>query len=124
MKKGILIKRKEDGLQLDISLVDINAATTREELDQVYDLLDVSLIDIVSYKGTSIYLDDEGLLKLDPKLTMILGDTNQRLYGNLLIFGDVDEEGNTLGITEDAIATLNKSKILVQRSTGLQVLLW
>lgn len=123
MKQGILIKRVEGKNELDISIVEIDSNSTKEELNQIYELLDVDLIDVVSYKDTSIYLDDEGLLKANPKLTMILDERNQKLYGNILIFGNVDDEGNTMGVTKKVLTLISEAQILLQRSTGLQVIL-
>ncbi len=120
MKRGILIKRKEDGLQLEMNLVEI--APDKSELQQMYDLLNVNLIDVVSYKGLSIIVDDEGLLKGDPKLTLQLLETNQNLYGNILILGDVDDNGDTLGVTEKDIKLLNDARLLIEISSGMQVL--
>ncbi|ERJ12520.1 DUF3846 domain-containing protein [Haloplasma contractile] len=99
MKKGILIKRTEDQQSLAISVVEINKNSNMSELHQIYKHLGVNLIDIVSYRDKSIYIDDEGLLKAEPQLTMLLNDTNQYLYGNVLIMGPCDEEGETLGIS-------------------------
>ena len=54
--------------------------------------------------GIDIFADDEGLLKADPKTTLIITDKKNRmkvltaLVGNL-IFVSHDDEGNTLGLT-------------------------
>jgi len=124
MKKGILIKRKLDGLRLEIKLVDLDSDKSVSELNQIYKLLEVDLIDVVEHEGMSIYVDDEGLLKSDPKLTMIIRDRNQKLYGNLLILGGVNDEGETLGISEEDAVALSKSEILLHRETGMQLLAW
>jgi hypothetical protein len=124
MKKGILIKRKLDGLRLEIKLVDLDSDKNVSELNQIYKLLEVDLIDVVEYEGISIYVDDEGLLKSDPKLTMIIRNRNQKLYGNLLILGGVNDEGKTMGISEANATALSNSEILVHRETGMQLLAW
>ena len=55
-----------------------------------------------------IFADDEGLLKSDPKTTLIITDKENRmkvltaLVGNL-VFVSHDDEGNTLGLTDDQI---------------------
>ena len=55
-----------------------------------------------------IYADDEGLLKADPKTTLIITDKENRmkvltsLVGNL-IFVSHDDEGNTIGLTDNQI---------------------
>ena len=59
--------------------------------------------------GIDIYADDEGLLKADPKTTLIITDKKNRmkvltaLVGNL-IFVSHDDEGNTLGLTGSQVA--------------------
>ena len=58
--------------------------------------------------GIDIFADDEGLLKADPKTTLIITDKKKRikvltaLVGNL-IFVSHDEEGNTVGLTDDQV---------------------
>ena len=59
--------------------------------------------------GVDIFADDEGLLKPNPKTTLIITDKKNRmkvltcLVGNL-IFVSHDDEGNTLGLTDKQIA--------------------
>ncbi|MBI9008473.1 MAG: hypothetical protein JEZ05_00450 [Tenericutes bacterium] len=124
MKKGILIKRKSDGKKLEIKLVDLHSDKSVSELHQIYKLLEVSLIDVVEYKGMSIYVDDEGLLKDDPKLTMHIKDRNQCLFGNLLILGSVNDEGETMGITKDDATAFCDSKIFVHPKTERELIAW
>ena len=58
--------------------------------------------------GIDIYADDEGLLKADPKTTLIITDKKNRmkvltaLVGNL-IFVSHDDECNTTGLTDEQI---------------------
>ena len=60
-------------------------------------------------QGIDIFADDEGLLKADPKTTLIITDKKNRmkiltcLVGNL-IFVSHDDEGSTLGLTDEQIA--------------------
>ena len=59
--------------------------------------------------GVDIFADDEGLLKPNPKTTLIITDKKNRmkvltcLVGNL-IFVSHDDEGNTLGLTGAQVA--------------------
>ena len=59
--------------------------------------------------GIDIFADDEGLLKANPKTTLIITDKKNRmkvltaLVGNL-IFVSHDDEGNTLGLTGAQVA--------------------
>ena len=58
--------------------------------------------------GIDIFADDEGLLKADPKTTLIITDKKNRmkaltaLVGNL-IFVSHDDECNTTGLTDEQI---------------------
>ena len=60
-------------------------------------------------QGIDIFADDEGLLKDNPKTTLIITDKKNRmkiltcLVGNL-IFVSHDDEGSTLGLTDEQIA--------------------
>ena len=60
-------------------------------------------------QGIDIFADDEGLLKNNPKTTLLVTDKKTRikvltsLVGNL-IFVSHDDEGNTLGLTDEQIA--------------------
>ena len=64
-------------------------------------------------QGIDIFADDEGLLKNNPKTTLLVTDKKTRikvltsLVGNL-IFVSHDDEGNTLGLTDEQIAFIKK----------------
>ena len=105
-------------------MVEIDSDSTKGELEQIYSLLEVDLIDVVEHEGMSIYVDDEGLLKADPKPTLKLNDTQQTLYGNILILGDVDENGETMGVSEENISCFGTSRLFQNRFTGMQMLVW
>jgi hypothetical protein len=124
MKKGLLIKRINEEKEVEVKVVDINSSNSKTELHAIYDLLGVRLIDVVRYKGLSIYLDDEGLLKQDPKFTLLLTETNQKLYGNLLILGDVDDECETKSITTGDAMKFNDAFKWVDVATGRELLVW
>lgn len=60
--------------------------------------------DELTEMGIDIYADDEGLLKADPKISMVVlnregGNIESVLVGNLIFVGN-DEEGNTKGLTQ------------------------
>ena|SRR5690554_2113913 len=123
MKRGLLIKRSDDQKTLQVQLVELNK--DESELAQIYRLLDVQLIDIVSYKKKSIYVDDEGLCVSNPQLTMILQDTNQNLYGNILVLGDCDDSGETQGISlEDVYSLIKELKIKRSILTQEDLIVW
>ena len=60
-----------------------------------------------------IFADDEGLLKADPKTTLIITDKENRmkvltaLVGNL-VFVSHDDEGNTLSLTDEQIVFIKE----------------
>ena len=59
-------------------------------------------------QGVDIFVDDEGLLKADPITTLLITEKKNpmkvltSLVGNL-IFVSHDDEGNTLGLTDEQI---------------------
>ncbi|QVK19311.1 hypothetical protein KHQ81_06370 [Mycoplasmatota bacterium] len=125
MKKGLLIKRKDNKKSLEISIIEINKHANVSELHQIYKHLNVDLIDIVSYQGKTIYFDDEGLLKADPQVTLLLNDRNQYLYGNVLIMGNCDENGEILGISTKDIELLKSNLQMVKNlETNSDVVIW
>ena len=68
-----------------------------------YSLIGCSTFDVVmiEYKGEplSLYIDDEGLLKPNMVGRHILGYPNP-LFGNIVICGGVDRNGDTLSVPE------------------------
>lgn len=79
-------------------------------LEQSYRELNCSLIDIVSVKikGTAfdIIVDDEGLMKQNPKLTV--SSNLRKLFGTVMIVpNETDDEGGYVrGLNEEEIETL------------------
>ena len=63
-------------------------------------------IDIVSRRIKDTYFDiicdDEGLLKDNPRITAVDTEGNPMLVGNL-IFSHTDENGETIGVTDEEI---------------------
>ena len=56
----------------------------------------------VEYKGhrLSVFVDDEGMLK-SGNLGRMVGNYPQPIFGNVVITGDVDSRGNTLGVPDE-----------------------
>lgn len=83
--------------------------TIENTLEALYELLGVSLIDIVEYqingKYFDIVVDDEGLLKPNPKLTALSLDNKLTLFGNLFICHH-DEEGNLCSLKDDEMLVI------------------
>jgi len=69
-----------------------------------YKHLECDCFDIVSidYKQhrLSMFVDDEGMLKPNNYGRIIHGYETQPLFGNIVVLGDVDDEGNTMGCPE------------------------
>lgn len=69
------------------------------KLDDYYKHMDCSLFDCVyvEHKGhkLTVFCDDEGMLK-EGNLGRLVGNYPQPIFGDIVIAGDVDEEGNTL----------------------------
>ena len=69
-----------------------------------------------------IYADDEGLLKADPKISMLVlnrehGNIESVLVGNL-VFLSHDEEGNTKGLTQEQLDFIYEHLARVWYSTN------
>lgn len=78
--------------------------------------------DELTEMGIDIYADDEGLLKENPKVTMlILDDKHQNveriLVGNLVLAGH-DGEGNTISLTDEQIDYIRNHLKVVEYSRG------
>lgn len=68
--------------------------------------------------GIDIYADDEGLLKSNPKITMVVlnrkyGSIENVLVGNLLLIGH-DDEGNTKGLTDEQLDFISNHLVRVR----------
>lgn len=105
MNKGLVIKTNGEIKLIDLEFDNI--------LTQSYKELDIETIDIATIKVDDVYLDiivdDEGLLKDNPKVTV---SSNLRtLVGNVLILpSDIDEEGRYFrGLNENEINTINNN---------------
>lgn len=74
--------------------------------------------DELTEMGIDIYADDEGLLKENPKVTMLILDDKKQnvesvLVGNLVLVGH-DREGNTISLTDEQIDYIrNHLKVVV-----------
>lgn len=95
-------------------LVNVNEKTAgavefEAGLDNYYRLLDCDCIDIVTRtvdgREFDIICDDEALLKDSPVPSAIGKHGQAVLFGNLLIVHH-DEEGNTVGLSDDDVKAL------------------
>ncbi len=134
-------KAKNGGIEMRVFTVEnINGNYLRMEreipekdtLHSMYRLIDCRMVDYMSfeYKGISydVWFDDEFLVKGKFDLTLILGELKPNAFtalcGNLM-FAKSDEEGRTIGLTEEDIDNLwefteiNTVKQLMAFHTGL-----
>lgn len=81
------------------------------KLEAYYKALDCDCIDIVERKigkkWFDIVCDDEGLLKERPKISAINDMGEVMLVGNLM-FCKHDDEGDTVGLTDEEITHIQK----------------
>ena len=82
-------------------------------LDDYYRLIGCSLIDITQRKiaGTyyEIICDDEGLLQENPKISAINDMGQPMLVGNLIIAGEVDDDGNLTDLLDADISHIREN---------------
>lgn len=93
-----IIALRGEPLATSNMLVDI------ESYKDYYPLLDAELFDVVMVRwkdeDISIFVDDEGMLK-EGNFGRYVDGYSQPLFGNIVICGGVDDEGNTLPLPEE-----------------------
>ena len=98
---GLLIK------ELDAQLVKANT------LDDYYRLLEVDTIDIVTRKINGKYYDivcdDEALLKESPIPRVLDKEQKPMIFGNVIIAGVADSEGNMTDLSNEDIFQIMKN---------------
>ena len=99
------------GLLIDVwndEIREVEAST----LDEYYKLIGCDTIDIVYYKIGSRYYniicDDEGLLKDSIRISAFDKQMHPILVGNLLIFGDTDENAEFTSLTDRDIIQIKE----------------
>lgn len=99
----------------------IDPIEVKGELKEYYDLIECSCIDIVSRRIGDTYFDiicdDEGLLKDNPRVSAIDTEGNVMLVGNL-IFSHTDDDGETIGVTDEEIAMIRDKAGLAVTEDG------
>ena len=99
--KGVLVDVTRTGKMFNLEFED--------NLENIYKLLDVDLIDVATRKvGDKVYdfvVDDEGLLKGGAIPSVFDKDQQPMLVGNVLILNS-DDEGNFASLTDDDIENL------------------
>lgn len=96
---------------LDVTEVEANG------LEDYYRLMEVDIIDIVTReiggKFYDIICDDEGLLKEKPIPTMFDSEKQPMIFGNIIIAGLADDEGNMTDLTDEDIVRICGSLAVV-----------
>ncbi len=93
---------------MDMGMV-LNQKDTVSDYTDYYKLIECTSFDVVrvTWKGQnlSLFVDDEGLLKPhNYGRDVIYDDTSEdvtQLFGTIVVTGDVDEDGETLGVPEE-----------------------
>jgi hypothetical protein len=97
MKVLIFDENKQELIEKDIE----------NELDTFYEIIGCRCIDIprrkVGGKYFDIIVDDEGLLKDAPRCTAVDPNTLDSMLFGTLIFTNSDDEGNTVGLSDEDI---------------------
>lgn len=96
---------------LDVYNEDVKVTEVEDKLEVFYRHLDCDVIDIVDRKidgkWFDIVCDDEGLLKMNPKISAINGNGDPMLVGNLMFFHSKD--GELTGLSEEDIVHIREN---------------
>jgi len=93
---------------MDMGMV-LNQKDTVSDYKDYYKLIECTSFDVVrvTWKGQnlSLFVDDEGLFKPNNYgRDVVYDDTSDnmvKLFGTIVVTGDVDEDGETLGVPEE-----------------------
>lgn len=88
----------------------------QDTLRWLYEQIGCHTVDVVQLtEALDMWLDDEGMLTADPQInwqaTAVaggFGQLAQALYGNAVLLGGCDDEGNTLPLPEDKVNEIMK----------------
>ena len=101
---------------IDVENRKCKAVTIEDSLDAFYKALNCTCIDIVNRrigeKRYDIICDDEALLKVDPihsafNISFIMPKPD--LYGNLLVVGQADSEGELTSLTQEDVVRIQRN---------------
>lgn len=87
----------------------VQRPTHQNTLQWLYGTIGCHTVDVVELgDGLSLWLDDEGLLTQAPRLNLpatalaaSFGELRQGLYGPAVLLGGTNEDGDTLGLSEE-----------------------
>lgn len=106
--KGYLVRTDGTGERVD--LVETRDYDT---LRWMYRLIDCTAVDVVRVSPTlDMWVDDEGMYTKQENVTAELmvftfwGTLHQGYYGDCLFLGGADNAGNTMGLSDQMLATL------------------
>lgn len=95
------------GFLLDVKNGTCGEHTVADELDTYYCLLNCESIEIVKcmVRGRAFHIicDEESLLKDEQIVSAVDALGSNMLIGNLFIVGEVDEEGELIGLSDDDV---------------------
>ena len=117
---------KVSGIVVDVNRGTVYRVEVARELGEYYRLIGCDCIDIVMEQIggvlVNVVVDDEGLLKDDPRLAIWRQDGG--LYGSVLVLGFDRDEMDVRGLTEDEMRTVegNVRKVMFADGTVRQVL--
>lgn len=114
---------KITGFLVDVENSKVGVVQFEDELEEIYKILGVELIDVAVRKvgkyEYDIIADDEGLLKDSPKPSAFDSKLDVQLVGNLL-FVNHDAEGNFDSLTNEQIEDLKKYVFGYDSSIGTE----
>lgn len=91
-------------------------------LKDYYRLMEIDLIDIVvreiGGKYYDVICDDEALLKENPIPTMLDTERMPMIFGNIIIAGLADEEGNMTDLTDEDIVRITSNMGTITLTDG------
>lgn len=99
----VIVFNPEIGIKTETTIVKGSDGTY---LDSIYAALDIRMIECVTITPTlKAYVDEEALLKGPQKLSVAFvsnGEIVNGFFGNLMFINN-DDEGNTIGLTDDQV---------------------
>lgn len=117
MMKGLLLKAGERtiedyGIEVEFS----------NSLKEYYDVIGCDCIEIIERsignRPFSLVCDEEGLLKSDPIPCCVNAYDREIIYGNVLVTGLTDEEGNLTSLTDEDVQLILNNTMRVFTTSG------
>lgn len=115
--KGLLLKAgkrtiEDYGIEVEFS----------DTLQEYYDMLECGCIEVIERsignRPFSFVCDEEGLLKSDPIPCCVNAFDREIIYGNVLVTGLPDEEGNLTSLTDEDVPLILNNTLRVFTTSG------